>query len=426
MLLAGTAVLIGPFLIESGAKADPNCDRYGPGLDYIFDSNARSCIAQDRFSFGYTAGILGSNASAKFGDDSSSSLMGYGGSQGFQAGYTHTWADGWQAGVTANYVWANLDFSGVDGSTRVNSFGGVSAKIGPTIFGGINPYVTAGAAFTRDRFSFGDEMASANLFGVSAGGGVEFPVAGSFSAFFEYRYYWFGNNTPFDGGPSFTNNYSTVMAGFNKNLSLSSNGVRSLWPTYSPYDPPPQLNFYPYIGGQLGGGFDNFQINGMDSDVTRSIHGSSWAAGGFIGVEAPTSFSGFSTRYELDYQATGARATLETSFDSTITKSICGETSANFLVAYRPPTYQNWDAYGGVGFGSVDVTVRTEHDSDHQYGLAFNAIAGLETNIGRDWTVGVRNTWVSVEPLVFTGSNVKTYADFVGATLTYKPFGLGN
>jgi opacity protein-like surface antigen len=421
VLLAGTAVLVGPFLIESVAQAEPNCDHYGPGSNYIFVPYSGMCQAQDRFYIGYTAGILGSNASAKFSDDSSTNLMGYGGSQGFQAGYVRTWANGWQAGVSVNYVWAHLNFSGMDVDTRVNSFGGVSARIGPTLFGDVNPYVTGGVAFTRDRFNWWGETASANQYGGSVGGGIEFPLAGSFTGSIEYKYYMFQNTTPFDDGPKFNNNYSTVMAGLNKNFSLSSDGrPHTEWPAFFSQVPPPQLNFNPYIGGQLGAGFDTFQINGLDSDMTRSIHGIGLAAGGFFGAEVPTQFAGWTTRYEVDYQATNARATLETKFGSPITKTICGETSANFLVAYRTVAAPVV-AYGGLGFGSVDVTVRTERDADHQNGLALNAIAGLEAYVSRDWAVGVRDTWVSVESLTFNRSNVKTYANFVGLTATWKP-----
>jgi opacity protein-like surface antigen len=444
-LIAGAAVLTGLLLVESPAKAGPGdngapaCDRFGSEPPYVFAPDSGMCLARDRFSVGYTVGVLGSNASAKFGDDSSSNLLGFGGSQGFQLGYTHAWANGWQAGVSGNFIWSDLNFIGMDVSTRVRSFGGLSANFGPTLPGGVHPYVTGGAAFARERLFWWGETASANPFGGSAGVGIEVPLAGSFTGSIEYRHYWFGSTTPFEGGPSFNNEYTTIMAGFNKNLSISSNGIKSLSTTYLPhrgyswngieseratygaYDPPPQLNFNPYMGGQLGGNLVNFRINTNDDPDTRNIHGSGWGAGAYFGLEAPTAFSGFSTRFEGDYLTTDARATLETMSGHPITKSICGESSINFLGAYRIAEAPAWVAYGGIGAGFVDVTVRTMRDTDHQYGAAFNMIAGVEYNVNSDWAVGLRYTRVQVEPLDFGRTEVKTDANYIGATLTWKP-----
>jgi len=231
----------------------------------------------------------------------------------------------------------------------------------------------------------------------------------------------FQNTTPFADGPSFHNNYSTVMAGLNKNFGISNNRIGSIVPAFSPYDPPPQLNFFPYIGGQAGAGFTNFLINTADDPDTRTLHGSGWEGGAFFGIETPMQFAGLSTRFEGDYWTTNARATIETMFAGPITKSICGETSVNFLVAYRTPAAPAWAVYGGGGAGFVNVTVRTPDDTNHQYGAAFNAIAGIDYNLTRDWAVGARYTWVAVEPLTFGTSNVKTYANFAGLTATYKP-----
>jgi opacity protein-like surface antigen len=450
-LLAGAAALVGLFLVESPARAWPGdyvgsaCDRYGSEFNYVYVPDLGMCLARDRFYLGYTTGILGSNASAKFGDGSSSNLMGFGGSQGFQIGYTHALANGWQAGVSANYISSNLTFNGMDVATRVRSFGGVSANFGPTILGGVHPYLAAGAAFARDKFTWLGESASANLIGGSAGFGVEFPLAGSFTGSFEYRYNMYQTTTPFEGGPTFNNNYSTVMVGLNKNFGISRKGIESLWPTYSPHDgysrngigsewpaywphdPPPQLNFFPYIGGQVGGSFVNFQINTNDDPDTRNIHGSGWAAGGFFGADVPTPFPGWSTRIEGDYLATNARATLETMFGRPITKSICGESSINFLGAYRIAAAPAVVAYGGIGAGFVDVTVRTARETDHQNGMAFNMIAGVEYNVSQDWAIGGRYTRVQVEPLDFGRTNVKTDANYIALTATWKPkFPYGN
>lgn len=445
-LLAGAAALAGLFLVESPVTAwaedivESACDHNGwSGLNYVYDRDLRMCLARDRFYFGYTVGILGSNASARFSDRSSTNLMGFGGSQGFQVGYTHALANGWQFGVSGNYVSADLNFNGVGVSTHVRSFGGVSVNFGPTILGGVHPYVTAGGAFARDKFSWMRETASDNLYGGSVGGGLEFPLAGSFTGSFEYRYYMYQTTTPFEDGPRFNNNYSTVMVGLNKNLGISRNGIRSMWPTYSPHDdssdgigsiwpaygpndPPPRLNFFPYIGAQVGGGFADFQIKNADEpDVTRSIHGSGWAAGGFFGAEVPTQFPGWSTRFEGDYLRTDARATLETMSGRPITKSICGESSVNFLVAYRAEAAPAWAVYGGIGAGSVDVTVRTSRETEHQNGVAINVISGVEYNINSDWALGVRYKRVAVESLNFGRSDVKTDANFLGATVTWKP-----
>jgi len=422
-VVAGCAAGLAAAFVSTLAGAAPVeyvkvCSLYGQG--FYYQPGTDICIPLDSFYVGYVGGMQVANGSATFPDGGLFDLTGTGTSHGFQGGWTHLMPNGWQAGVSADYSWSHFMPSGTDFSTSVRGFGSVSVNAGPTLPGGVNPYFTGGVAYSPMKFTSGALTETQDLVGGTIGGGIRFPLGGSLSASFQYNYYLFEKTAPFGSdGATFNPNFSALKFSIDYNFYPSGNGLSSL-STYLPANsPPPQYNFTPYIGGQLGLGWAGFDIKDPDG-ASHNISGTSWAAGGYAGIEAPTEyFPGFSTRWEASYLATGAKASIDTLFGD-ITKSICGYSSIDMLLAVRPSAIQNIAFYAGGGAGFLDVTAKTPTDITHEDGIAFSFIAGAEYEVYPGLALGLRNTVIQTSPLKFGSTQVTPTVDYFGLTATYR------
>jgi outer membrane immunogenic protein len=169
------------------------------------------------------AGAVTGVAGADIGSHTASGIIG-----GGQVGCDYQ-AGAWVFGVQGMFDGSGMEGSNTDPSglfainSQIRSLATVTGRVGYAAAPTVLVYAKGGGAWVRDHYTFTDVSganlanAGANPSGWTVGGGIEWVVAGNWTAFAEYNYLDFG--TP---GISFTSNTSGLTFPINIKQNINS------------------------------------------------------------------------------------------------------------------------------------------------------------------------------------------------------------
>jgi outer membrane immunogenic protein len=192
----------------------------------------------------YVGANVGGGSAAKSANDAAGAVTGVSGADlgshtasgvigGGQVGCDYQ-AGAWVFGVQGMFGRSGIEGSNTDPSglfainSRIRSFATVTGRLGYAAAPTMLVYAKGGGAWVRDNYTLTDvtgttlTAASTNPSGWTIGGGIEWAVAGNWTAFAEYNYLDFGTR-----GVSFTSNTSglTFPINIKQNINSFSFGI---------------------------------------------------------------------------------------------------------------------------------------------------------------------------------------------------------